>query len=132
MGGINFERGKGVAETLKIGIKSFINIERIFIKIYGEGGEMADKGSLEIEDGHRFFEKVVNEAKIDWDIIKDRFPENVEGLKNKGFKVQIMFLGPMVEGSRRGSHPAYFKFQVAGRTIHYQGKFYDLPETKRK
>ena len=88
---------------------------------------------LTTDQGHRFFQKVINEGKIAWDIIFERFPQMENPVKADTCRVKIHYLGPRFnEPPYPGSHPAYTKFQIAGKTILYQGKFYDLPETRKK
>lgn len=111
-----------------LGASGYIEIERIFLKFYS-GERIIEKGSLTPEQGHRFFKKVSDEGKIGWEIIFERFPDMEFNIKSDIVRTKPLYLGPRI---RHGSHPAYFKFQIAGRTILYQGKFYDLPEMRKK
>jgi len=114
-----------------IGISAYTEIERIFIKFVD--GRIVEKGMLTPEQGHMFFQKVVDEGKIGWDIIFERFPTCENLVKEDICRVKIHYLGPKFdEPPYPGSHPVYSKFEIAGKTILYQGKFYDLPATRRK
>jgi hypothetical protein len=115
-----------------LGISGYIEIERIFIRIYNENHELIDKGHLDPEIGHKFLKKVVGEGKIGWEYIMDRFPKYAEDMKQQKIPIKLIFLGPNGSGTRKGAHPAYFRSQIAGRTILYQGEFYDLPEMRKR
>ena len=130
MESINFERGKDPRRSMGVGVVNYIEIERIFLKVVDRTNNVLDKGMMSTENGHLFFQKVVNQRIIDWDLIAATFPHLESDMRAQLCKVQITFLGPRGQGIGTGSHPAYFRFQVAGRTIHYHGEFYDLPEKK--
>lgn len=128
MEGIKFERGKDPRRTMEVGVASYIEIERIFVKVLYMNNEQLDKGMMSVETGHRFFQKVVDQRIIDWDLVVETFPHLEMELKAQLCKVKFTFLGPK---SDLGAHPTYLRLQIAGKTIHYNGKFYDLPERKK-
>ena len=128
MKGIMFQKGKDPHRSMGVGVANFIEIERIFVKVLYINNEPLDQKMMPVETGHRFFQKVVDQRIIDWDLVVETFPHLEMELKAQLCKVKFTFLGSK---NGLGAHPTYLRLQIAGKTIHYNGKFYDLPERKK-
>ena len=124
MEGIMFQRGKDPRKTMGVGAVNYTQVDEIRIEIYDENRNRVGATDLPKEKAKKFIEKIVDERKIDFDIIIGMFPEYGNYIRVELYTVKVSFLVRDPGGKRN----ELSKRQMYGRTIIYDGQYYELPD----
>lgn len=122
MDSIMFKRGKDPRKSMGVGKINYYHVDDIQITVVDEQRNPVGQKNIPIDLAPKFIEKIVDERKIDFDIIIQMFSEFGNYIRVELYSIKIHFLINRPDGV-----VAYRKDQMYDKTIIYRDKYYQLP-----